>query len=85
MLQVNSTDFKTHFGDFANRVRDEPIEILRGSKPVGVFLSREDYDHLTRLDDAYWVARAQAAEAAGEWISHDEAVRLLAEQLKRPE
>jgi prevent-host-death family protein len=85
MLQVNSTDFKTHFGDFADRVRDEPIEVLRGSKPAGVFLSREDYDHLVRLDDAYWVARAEAAEAGGQRIGHEEAMRLLAGRLKRSE
>ena len=83
MRQVNSTDFKTHFGEFVDLVRDEPIEVLRGSKPVGVFLAREEYDHLLALDDAYWIARAQAAEASGEWIGHDEAVRLLTERLKR--
>jgi PHD/YefM family antitoxin component YafN of YafNO toxin-antitoxin module len=85
MRQVNSTDFKTHFGEFADLAQDEPIEVLRGSKPVGVFLSREEYDHFQRLEDAYWVARAQAAEATGQWIGHDEAMRLLTERLKRAE
>jgi prevent-host-death family protein len=44
MRQVNSTDFKTHFGDFVDIVRDEPVEVLRGSKPVGVFLSPDEYN-----------------------------------------
>lgn len=83
MRQIKSTDFKTRFGDFADLVRDEPIEVLRGTKPVGVFISPEEYAHLQRLDDAYWAARAQAAEAAGEWIGHAEAMRLLTERLKR--
>jgi PHD/YefM family antitoxin component YafN of YafNO toxin-antitoxin module len=83
MRQVNSTDFKTHFGEFADLIRDEPIEVLRGSKPVGVFMSPEEYEHLQRLDDAYWAARADAAEAYGDWIGHDEAIRLLTERLKR--
>lgn len=82
MRQVNSTDFKTNFGEFVDLARDEPIEVLRGSKPVGVFLSREEYEHLQRLEDAYWAARAQAAEASGEWIGHAEAIRLLTERLK---
>ena len=85
MRQVNSTDFKTHFGDFVDLVRNEPIEVLRGSKPVGVFLSPDEYDHLQRLEDAYWVARAEAAEAKGEWVGHDEAVRMLTDRLKRAE
>lgn len=83
MRQVNSTDFKTRFGDFADLVRNEPIEVLRGAKPVGVFVSPEEYAHFQRLDDAYWAARAQAAEAGGEWIGHAEAMRLLTERLKR--
>jgi prevent-host-death family protein len=49
MRKVNSTDFKTHFGEFLNLVRDEPIEILRGSKSVGVFVSNEEYERLQRL------------------------------------
>ena len=85
MRRVNSTDFKTHFGDFVDLVRDEAIEVLRGSKPVGVFLSRDEYEHLRRLDDAYWAARAAAAEATVEWVGHDEAVRLLTDRLTRPE
>ena len=65
MQQVNSTDFKTRFGDFVDLVRDQPIEVLRGTKPIGVFLSPEEYQHLQRLDDAYWAARG--AWCRGQW------------------
>ena len=85
MRQVNSTDFQAHFGEFVDLVRDGPIEVLRGGKPVGVFLSSDTFAHLQLLDDAYWVARAQAAEASGESVGHDEAMRLFTERLKRPE
>jgi PHD/YefM family antitoxin component YafN of YafNO toxin-antitoxin module len=85
MRQVNSTDFKRYFDDFVDLVREAPIEVMRGSKAVGVFLSREEYEHLQRLDEAYWAARAAAAEARGEWVGHDEAVRILTEGLKRSE
>lgn len=66
MRQVNSTDFKAHFDEFADLVRDEPIEVLRGGKPVGVFLSPDAFAHFQRLDDAYRAALAQAAEESGE-------------------
>jgi hypothetical protein len=57
--------------------------VLRGSKPVGIFLSPDEYEHFQRLDDAYWAARAQSAEARGEWVKHEEAIRMLTEGLRR--
>jgi PHD/YefM family antitoxin component YafN of YafNO toxin-antitoxin module len=83
MRRVNATDFTTHFGEFVEFVRDEPIEVLRGGKPVGVFLSPDEFAHFRRLADAYWAARAHIADARGEWIGHDEAMRLLTERLKQ--
>jgi PHD/YefM family antitoxin component YafN of YafNO toxin-antitoxin module len=83
MRQVNSTDFKTHFGEFVDLVRDEPIEVLRGSKRVGIFISPQEYEHFQCLEDAYWAARALAAEESGEWIGPEDAMRLLTERLKR--
>lgn len=84
MRRVNSTDFKTHFGEFVGLVRDEPIEVLRGQTPIGVFLSPAEYEYLQKLEDLYWVARATAAEASGAWISHEASLSVLTEQLKRP-
>ena len=48
-------------------------------------VSVEEYAHFQKLDDAYWVARAEAAEQRGQWVQHDEAMRLLTDRLKRPE
>jgi PHD/YefM family antitoxin component YafN of YafNO toxin-antitoxin module len=83
MRQVNSTDFKTHFGEFVGLVRDEPIEVLRGQTPVGVFLSPAEYEYLQKLEDLYWVARAKAAELNGSSVSHEEAIQILTQQLTR--
>lgn len=85
MRQVTSTDFKNHFGEFLDLAKDEPIAIGKSGKPVAVVMSAEEFDHLQRLEDAYWIARAEAAEAAGKWIGHDEAMRLLTRKLKRVE
>lgn len=81
MRQVNATDFKSHFGEFSDLVRDEPITVLRGSKPVGVFVSPEEYEHLQRLEDAYWVARAQGAVERGDFLSPEESMRWINERL----
>src|ERR1700739_789628 len=72
--QVNSTDFKTHFGEFVDLVRDEPIEVLRGSKPVGVFLSTDEYEHFQRLDDAYWGVQGESAVRRGGFLTPAEAM-----------
>lgn len=83
MRRINAKDFAAHFGEFVKFVRDEPIEVLRGGKPVGVFLSPDEFAHFQRLDDAYRAARAQAAEARGEEVGHEEAMQLLTERLTR--
>jgi len=85
MREVNATDMKNQFGEFLDLARDEPVGIRKSGKLTAVMVSAEEYEHLQRLEDAFWVARADAAEARGQWIGHDEAVQLLAGQLKQPE
>lgn len=85
MRQVNSTDFKNHFGEFLDLARDEPVAVNKSGKPVAVLVSTEEFEYLQRLEDLYWIARARAAEAKGEWLSHDDAVKLLLEPLSRTE
>jgi PHD/YefM family antitoxin component YafN of YafNO toxin-antitoxin module len=71
MRRVNSTDFKPHFNEFADLVRDGPIEVLRGGKPVGVFLSPDAFAHLQRLDDAQLqlLCHRYIATICGTWLS----------------
>jgi hypothetical protein len=49
---------KGQFGKFVHLVRDGPIAVLRGGRPVGCFITPEEYEFLRALDDAYGVARA---------------------------
>jgi prevent-host-death family protein len=81
MRQVSSTDFKSRFGEYADAVRDEPIEVYRGNRPVGVFVSTEEYEHLRHLDDAYWAARARTAVERGEFLTPEETMRWINERL----
>ena len=84
MREVTATDLKNRFGEFLDLAREEPVGIRKSGKLAAVILSADEYDHLQRLEDAYWIGRAQAAEASGEWVGHEEATRLLSEHLKRP-
>lgn len=85
MREVNATDMKNQFGEFLDLARDEPVGIRRSGKLTAVMMAADEYEHLQRLEDAYWLARAQRAEASGDWIGDDEAVRLLTNQMKLPE
>ncbi len=85
MQHVSSSDFKSQFGEYLAMTRDEPITIQKSGKPVAVVLSPVEYEHLQRLEDLYWIARAEAAEAAGEWVGHTDAVRLLTNRLRQSE
>jgi PHD/YefM family antitoxin component YafN of YafNO toxin-antitoxin module len=58
--------------------------VRKSGKAVAVVMSADEYDHLQGLEDAYWLARAETAESSGEWVGHDEAIRLLTDRLKRP-
>lgn len=85
MQHVSSSEFKNQFGEYLAASRDEPITVEKSGRPVAVVLSPVEYEHLQRLEDLYWIARAEAAEAAGEWVGHDDAVRLLMSRLRQSE
>ena len=61
MREVNATDFKNQFAEFLDLTKDEAIGIRKSGKLTAVMVSAEEYEHLRRLEDAYWVARAVAA------------------------
>jgi prevent-host-death family protein len=85
MREINATDFKSQFGEFVELAKEEPVGIRKSGKLTAVMVSAEEFEHLQRLENAYWIARAEAAEKKGQWIGPEEAMRLLAERLKQPE
>jgi antitoxin Phd len=85
MRQINSSEFKNRFGEFLDLAMGEPVLVNRSGKAVAVLVSADEYDHLQRLDDAYWRARAEAAEATGEWVGTGDAMGLLTDRLKTSE
>lgn len=85
MQHISSSQFKNQLGEYLAASRDEPITVEKSGRPVAVILSPAEYEHLQRLEELYWIARAEAAEAAGEWVGHDDAVRLLVGRLRQSE
>lgn len=85
MHHISSSEFKNQLGEYLALSREEPIVVERSGKPVAVVMSPIEYEHLQKLEDLYWIARAQAAEASGQWVNHEEAVRVLTERLQLPQ
>lgn len=81
MRRVNARDFAAQFEEFVDLARHEPIAVLRDGKPVGVFLSPQEYEHLQRLEDAHWAAKAQAATGRHDFLSPEETMHGVNERL----
>lgn len=77
MRQVNSTDFRNHFGEFLDLAREEPIAINQLGRPVAVLISAAEFAHLQQLDELYRITRATVSDTGEEWIGHNEAIALL--------
>ncbi|NDY58875.1 type II toxin-antitoxin system Phd/YefM family antitoxin [Desulfovibrio sulfodismutans] len=73
---VTSSDAKRNFGRILETTMKGPVEITKSGRRVAVILSAEDYDNLSRLEDAYWGERALAAEKGG-FVGPEEAMRTL--------
>ncbi len=82
---VSTTEFKGQLGHYLASTREAPIVVQKSGYPVAVVLSPVEYQHLQELEDLYWLARAEAAEATGTWVDHPEAVQRLTSRLsERP-
>ena len=83
MQEVSSSEFKNHLGEYLNSSQSEPILVQRSGKPIAVLMSPAEFEWLQQMEDLYWIARAQASEAAGEWIGHEESVKTLTQQMQQ--
>ncbi|MGD9539043.1 MAG: type II toxin-antitoxin system Phd/YefM family antitoxin [Alphaproteobacteria bacterium] len=78
MHRLSAKDAKDCFGQLLDSVRSEPAIIEKYGRKVAVVLSYEEYQWLEALEDALWVACAEAGEASG-YLSSEGSERLLNE------
>ncbi len=81
MKTFAAREAKNEFGRLLDTARREPVTIEKKGRPVAVLLSIEDYERLAALEDAWWGARAEAAEREG-FIGPEESERLLQDLLR---
>jgi prevent-host-death family protein len=75
-MNASATEVKTRFGEFMDKAQKEPVTVGKGGRNYAVLLGFDEYQRLLALEDAYWGARAKAAEASG-YVGTEEAMRLL--------
>jgi prevent-host-death family protein len=63
-MDISSTELKTHLGEYLNEAMRKPVFIKR-HKSEAVLISREEYDRLQNLEDAYLMNEIHLAEQNG--------------------
>ncbi len=84
MRHVNSSDFKTHLGEYLDLVAEEPVTVNRLGQPAAVLVSVAEYAYLCGLAELFRAAR-EAEAAAGGPLGYDEVTALLLGRFARPE
>jgi len=77
MKTATATDVNNRFGEFLNEAKSEPLAVNRNGRNVAVLLSWAEYQRLSGLEDAWWAARAKAAEAEGGYLVPEESMEAL--------
>ena len=77
---MTSKEAKQSFGRLLDTAQREPVAITRNGRDVAVVLSRQDYERLEALEDAYWVGKAAEAETEG-YLGTEESQALLTSYL----
>lgn len=85
MMNISSSDFKKQMGAYLAGAHSEPIQIEKAGRPVAVVLSPSEYTYLQQLEEQYWIARADAVLATGDWIDHTTAIEHIAAKLREAE
>ena len=76
MKGVPASEVKNRFGQYQQQAMVAPVVILKASNPASVLMSYAEYERLTAIEDAYWAARAAAAEAEG-YLGVEESTRFI--------
>jgi prevent-host-death family protein len=81
MKTLAAKEAKNRFGQLLDMAQAEPVTIEKKGRVVAVMLSREEYERLQALEDAYWLARAEEAAQEG-FLSPAESEVLLQDLLR---
>lgn len=75
-MDITATEFKNHFGRYLEQVKLEPIVVKKTGRSAAVLISNDEYERLVAIEDAYWGAKAQAAEATG-FVGQEDSIQFI--------
>lgn len=85
MKAATATEVKNRFGEFLDDAKAEPVIVNRNGRNVAVLMSWAEYERLSALEDAWWAARAEAAEAEGGYLGPEKSKAALLDLLHERE
>lgn len=77
-MKINATQFKNHFGEYMQKVYQEPVIVEKSGKPSAVLISYTLFELFSKLEDFYWGIRAEQAEKEG-FLGVEETAKRLKE------
>lgn len=80
MRTVSAKEAKDGFGALLDAAQREPVTITKKGRAVAVVLSKEDFERLEALEDAYWGRLAEEARKDG-FVGPEESDKLLTDLL----
>lgn len=81
-MKTNATQFKNHFGEYMQRVYQEPVIVEKSGKPSAVLISYDAFVRFSNLEDFYWGVKADKAAKEG-FLGPEESERRLREYAEK--
>ncbi len=75
-----ATEAKVHFGKLLADVRLEPIVIQKSGRHHAVLLSYDEYERMLKIEDEYWLLKADTAKQEG-FVGVEESEKFLKDLL----
>jgi len=76
-MNLASKDAKNKFGEMLDTAQREPVVISKKGRTVAVVMSKQEYERLLAMEDAFWAARADEAMKNAEWLGPDQSEKFL--------
>lgn len=81
-MRTNATQFKNHFGEYMQKVYQEPVIVEKSGKPSAVLISYDTFERLSALEDFYWGMKAEQAAKEG-FLGPEESEKRLKEYAEK--
>jgi len=81
-MKANATEFKNHFGEYLQKIYQEPVIVEKSGKPSAVLISYALFEKFSRLENFYWGMRAEQAEKEG-FLGSEETEKKLKDLAKK--